>query len=203
MHFFPSAVLAVSALVSVASATNHSVTIGQDSKLTFEPNTLTGVQSGDFVSFKFVSKNHTVTQSTFAAPCIAKDGGVNSGYTPVAADATAFPEWTIQIDNASTPLWFFCEQGAHCKAGMVFAINPTADKSFATFLATATGAASNTTTTTNGTTTGTTGTGSTTTTSDNTTTSGTPAAGSGALTLSARTASSLLAGVGIAVALVL
>ncbi|KAF8194223.1 hypothetical protein BJ912DRAFT_959825 [Pholiota molesta] len=207
MHFFASLALAVSTLAALVSGTNHSVVVGQNNQLTFEPNTLTGVQAGDFVSFKFVSKNHTVTQSTFAAPCAVKDGGVNSGYIPVAANATAFPEWTIQIDNATSPLWFFCEQGAHCKAGMVFAINPTADKSFSAFLATAQGSTPNTSAT------GTTpaGTAATPVTTNGSSTdiisdpssTGSATTSSGVLHLSAQTAGSLLAAMGAAIALAL
>jgi plastocyanin len=38
------------------------------------------------------------------------------------------------------PIWVFCQQGSHCQAGMVFAINPGPGQ-FATFQATAMGAA--------------------------------------------------------------
>ncbi|KJA24107.1 hypothetical protein HYPSUDRAFT_53980 [Hypholoma sublateritium FD-334 SS-4] len=139
MHFISTIAVAAATFTTAVSAANFSVIVGQNAANVYEPNQLTGVQSGDFVSFQFVSKNHTVTQSTFAAPCVAKAGGVNSGYVPANATLGNTPEWTIQIDNASAPLWFFCEQGTHCELGMVFAINPTADKSFAAFLATAQG----------------------------------------------------------------
>lgn len=136
---FTSLVFAASTLVSVVSAVNHTVSVGQAGKNIFEPTSLTNVAVGDFVSFRFVEKNHTVTQSTFPEPCVAKAGGINSGFVPVPAGSTNFPEWTIQVDNATAPLWFYCAQGAHCKAGMVFAINPTPEKTFAAFLATAQG----------------------------------------------------------------
>ncbi|KDR82456.1 hypothetical protein GALMADRAFT_237783 [Galerina marginata CBS 339.88] len=139
MRFSTTLVAAVSAFASVASAANLTVTVGKDATNVFEPNVLTGVQAGDTISFKFVSKNHTLTQSTFATPCVAKPNGVNSGFIPVAAGATTFPTWTIQVDNVTAPLWFYCAQAQHCKGGMVFAINPTADKTFDTYLATAKG----------------------------------------------------------------
>ena len=40
------------------------------------------------------------------------------------------------------PVWFYCATGAHCKAGMVFAVNPTADQTFAAFQAAAKGESS-------------------------------------------------------------
>ncbi|KZT39687.1 hypothetical protein SISSUDRAFT_984497, partial [Sistotremastrum suecicum HHB10207 ss-3] len=97
---------------------------------------------GDTVSFEFVTKNHTVTQSTFAAPCSqlvnATTGavGINSGYQPVAANATVVPSWTFQVLDTN-PLWFFCLQGSHCQQGMVFSINATPNKTFEAFQAAA------------------------------------------------------------------
>jgi hypothetical protein len=32
------------------------------------------------IEFTFMSQNHTVTQSTFAAPCKKMEGGFNSGF---------------------------------------------------------------------------------------------------------------------------
>ncbi|KAH9480363.1 hypothetical protein JR316_0006961 [Psilocybe cubensis] len=139
MHFTTSFLASASLLATVASAAQFTVSVGPNNGLTYDPPSITGVKAGDQISFKFLSKNHTLTQSTFATPCVAKPDGVDSGYVPVAAGATSFPEWTIQIDNVTAPLWFYCAQGAHCKAGMVFAINPTAERTFETFLATAKG----------------------------------------------------------------
>jgi hypothetical protein len=51
-------------------------------------------------------------------------------------NATALPVWTINITDTTTPLWFYCAQtnpAPHCEKGMVFAVNPTADKTFAAF----------------------------------------------------------------------
>ena len=55
----------------------------------------------------------------------------------VGANATEFPTWNVTV-NDTTPLWFYCRQHApdgssHCGSGMVFAVNPTADKTFADF----------------------------------------------------------------------
>ncbi|KAJ3478670.1 hypothetical protein NLI96_g9600 [Meripilus lineatus] len=135
----------LAALLPVGAAlaqTNHVVKVGENAGLTFTPTEITAA-AGDSVSFQFLSKNHTVTQSTFASPCAnltQADGTVvDSGFQPVAANATSFMQWTFTINNASAPLWFYCRQANHCKAGMVFAINPTAEKSFAAFQAAAMG----------------------------------------------------------------
>ncbi|PPQ76541.1 hypothetical protein CVT26_013240 [Gymnopilus dilepis] len=125
------------ALVCVASATLFNVTVGKDDALTFDPSTLNDVQTGDIVTFTFASNNHSVTQSTFSKPCHRRIRGADSGFMPVDLDAIKLPQFTIHVDNTSAPLWFFCAQAGHCQAGMVFAINPTEDRSFDDFLATA------------------------------------------------------------------
>jgi len=56
---------------------------------------------------------------------------------PVAANATEFPQWSFTVKNATAPLWFYCRQVGHCNKGMVFAINPTAAKSFSLYQAAA------------------------------------------------------------------
>jgi plastocyanin len=130
MHFTLASV-ALASLVSAVSAANFTVTVGNNSQLVYEPNTV-NASVGDTISFVFYPKNHTVTQSTFAAPCEAMAGGVDSGYQPVSASATNVPSFTITV-NATTPLWFYCHQTGHCQEGMVFAVNPTANKSFDAF----------------------------------------------------------------------
>jgi hypothetical protein len=55
---------------------------------------------------------------------------------PVAADATSFPTFTIQV-NDTKPIWAFCRQTGHCGQGMVFAANAneSSSKNFEAFLA--------------------------------------------------------------------
>ncbi|KAJ7510132.1 hypothetical protein B0H11DRAFT_1701296, partial [Mycena galericulata] len=112
--------------------------------LAFSPTNITA-QVGDVVAFQFQGKNHSVTQSTFTDPCSIQTTpaqGISSGFQPVAANATELPEWSFTVNNASTPLWFFCAQTnpkSHCEAGMVFSVNanPDSAKSFAVYQAAA------------------------------------------------------------------
>lgn len=134
-----SATLAIVAAATSVSAANTQVEVGNGA-LAFNPNTVTA-NVGDTVTFVFYPKNHTVTQSTFPAPCQPMSGGVDSGFQPVAANATSVPSFSVTV-NATTPLWFFCHQTGHCESGMVFAINPTANKTFNEFQATANASAS-------------------------------------------------------------
>jgi hypothetical protein len=138
---FSTAAAVLSVAASVKAAT-FNVQVGANDSLVFNPTSLTGVNTGDIVNFQFVSKNHSVVQSTFAAPCTA--AGVTSGYQNVSdpTGASGFPTWSLTVENATAPLWFFCSQvtntSTHCKSGMVFAINPNAQKSFDAFQAAAT-----------------------------------------------------------------
>jgi len=129
-----SAALAAIAAATSASAANFQVQVGNGG-LTFTPNTV-NASVGDTVSFVFYPKNHTVTQSSFTAPCQPLSGGLDSSFQPVAANATSVPSFSVTV-NATTPLWFFCHQTGHCESGMVFAINPNANKTFDAFQATA------------------------------------------------------------------
>jgi len=134
MRFTVASTLAAIAAATSASAANVQVQVGNGG-LTFTPSSV-NASVGDTVSFVFYPKNHTVTQSSFAAPCQPLASGIDSGFLPVSANATTVPSFSLTV-NATTPLWFFCHQTGHCEQGMVFAINPTANKSFAAFQAAA------------------------------------------------------------------
>jgi len=108
-------------------STDHKVVVGGAS-LVFNPSNITA-QIGDTITFQFMQKNHTATQSSFATPCqplgqSSTSGltGFDSGFMPVAANATTFPTYTIQV-NSTTPIWVYCRQANHCPSGMVFAAN--------------------------------------------------------------------------------
>jgi hypothetical protein len=145
MHFSTAVFALASALV--ASAADIQVLVG-DSGLAFTPPSVTAA-SGDRINFEFRSKNHSVTQSTFANPCAlmtTPQTGVDSGFQAVAAGATAFPQWSITIDDPTTPLWFFCAQTVpinHCQSGMVFAVNAPPDKTFDAYQAKAKASSTN------------------------------------------------------------
>ncbi|KIM48076.1 hypothetical protein M413DRAFT_220408 [Hebeloma cylindrosporum] len=115
------------ALLPFVSAAIIDIQVGAAGKLTYSPEAI-GAQVGDQVVFHFLSKNHTVTQSSFADPCGKKDGGINSGFQPVPANTTGnFPTFTIEVKDTE-PIWIYCAQGvrtanSHCGSGMVFAIN--------------------------------------------------------------------------------
>lgn len=137
MRFSTGAALAflASALTTVLAET-FVVTVGKDASLLFEPTNV-AAKVGDVIAFQFMSKNHTVTQSTFDNPCAAKADGVDSGYQFIPQGTNVFPQWSITVNNDTAPLWFYCAQRPHCERGMVFAVNPTAERTFEKFHANA------------------------------------------------------------------
>jgi len=143
----------VPALLSAGVALGEVITVqvGANNSLTYNPPSVNATV-GDTIMFEFMAKNHTITQSTFADPCTLMTlangtTGVDSGFMPVSANATSFPTFSFTIQNASAPLWFYCKQTGHCAKGMVFAINPTAAKSFSAFQTAAEATGSNSTST--------------------------------------------------------
>jgi len=161
---------AAATLLSVASvqAAEHVVKVGANSELIFDPSEIDNAAVGDTIAFQFQGKNHSVTQSSFAAPCTPLAGGANSGFQPVANGSATLPQFSFNITNATTPVWFFCAQTtpiSHCGNGMVFALNPTAAKTFTAFQAAAnatlTGSSTNGTSSTGASATGATATGAT------------------------------------------
>jgi len=154
-----SVVAAALLYTGTANAVDHLIKVGANNGLVFDPTDITAA-AGDTVSFQFQGKNHSVTQSTFATPCVRQTTpttGVDSGFMAVASGAATLPQWSITVNNSTAPLWFFCAQTnpvSHCNQGMVFSVNAPATKTFAQFQAAAKagGGQSNTTTTTSGTT---------------------------------------------------
>ncbi|KAJ1309885.1 hypothetical protein OPQ81_006647 [Rhizoctonia solani] len=130
-------------VASVTAQTVHKVIVGGPGQLTYTPSCLWPAV-GDIVNFEFHEKNHTATQSSFAEPCkkLTDAAGVqnafDSGYHPVAAGTTSgFPVMSFNVTD-DKPKWFYCAQGNHCSAGMVFAINPPREgNTFEAFLANA------------------------------------------------------------------
>jgi plastocyanin len=128
-----------------ASAGGNTIEVivgGPNGNLTFTPSRVSAAPN-DIVKFTFHVKNHTVTQSSFSAPCMPLTSnttgtriGFNSGFMPVAANATDFPTYSITV-NDTTPIWAYCAQANHCGSGMVFAINSdeSSGRNFAAFQA--------------------------------------------------------------------
>jgi plastocyanin len=135
----PAASAASPTATSVPSSTDHRVVVG-GSTLTFNPPNITA-NAGDTITFEFHQKNHTVTASSFAAPCrdlfsTAGTPGFDSGFMAVADGATNFPTYVVQVNNTQ-PIWAFCRQANHCGQGMVFSANAveSGPKNFAAFQA--------------------------------------------------------------------
>lgn len=124
-----------------APGATHVVQVGPQDELLFTPQQVQAMP-GDVVQFEFHRLNHTVTESSLDDPCTRMEGGFDSGFghfnpSDAPGDFVAFDVRS----NASR--WFFCAQQdpyPHCRAGMVFALNPGADMN--TFLINAQGLAS-------------------------------------------------------------
>jgi len=134
---FSTVAATLAAVASASAQTTYNVVVGANLSVTYTPNVLTGVNVGDTVAFTFASKDHTVTQSSFGNPCsnLSSDPTkfLDSGFFPVAPNATELPQWSFNVTNTTAPLWFYCRQVGHCQKGMVFAINPNVNKTFAAF----------------------------------------------------------------------
>jgi plastocyanin len=66
-----------SAATMMTSGTNYDVSVGGSAGLVYSPEYIMA-NVGDTVTFHFGTKNHTLTQSTFAVPCGAMSGGTCS-----------------------------------------------------------------------------------------------------------------------------
>lgn len=127
---------------STPSGVDHKIIVGGPNILSYSPSNITA-QVGDTITFEFHQKNHTITASSFDAPCRALaltsstgQVGFDSGFNPVADGATDFPTYTIRV-NDTNPIWAYCRQGNHCGQGMVFSANAveSGPKNFAAFQA--------------------------------------------------------------------
>jgi plastocyanin len=112
------------AMPSKRAPVNHDVIVGGPGILRYNPPSIEA-NVGDTISFTFMQKNHTVTQSTLASPCSPLAGGFDSGFVPVPDSNTAgpFPKANFTVKDTN-PIWVYCRQSTHCQSGMVFAVNP-------------------------------------------------------------------------------
>ncbi|KAJ8118668.1 hypothetical protein OPT61_g400 [Boeremia exigua] len=110
------------------------VETGMAPVLGYRPESITA-NVGDVVEFQFMQKNHTATQSTFAEPCKAMEGGKDSGFMPN-PEGKAGVTWNMTVETTEA-IWMYCKQaqGEHCGKGMVFSINAKfeGDKTMAQF----------------------------------------------------------------------
>ncbi|KAF7791238.1 hypothetical protein EIP86_002252 [Pleurotus ostreatoroseus] len=106
---------------STLAATNSAqmiVQVAADQTFTFNPSDIQA-PVGTIVTFSFPGTlPHSVTQSSADAPCTPMQGGFDSGLVPNAGET-----YSINITDASTPIYFFCKFPTHCGLGMVGSIN--------------------------------------------------------------------------------
>ncbi|KAJ4986457.1 serine-threonine rich protein [Stagonosporopsis vannaccii] len=102
------------------------VATGMAPVLGYRPESITA-NVGDVVEFQFMQKNHTATQSTFAEPCKAMEGGKDSGFMPN-PEGKEGVTWNMTVETTEA-IWMYCKQaqGEHCGKGMVFSINAKLD----------------------------------------------------------------------------
>lgn len=135
MRFAIASTILVIAAATSASAADIQVTVGANGLLAYNPTNVTA-QPNDTITFTFSPSNHTVTQTNFSAPCLPLEGGIDSGFKPVSANATDVVSFTITVNDTNTT-WWSCRQTGHCQKGMVFAVNLAANETFEEFQANA------------------------------------------------------------------
>ncbi|KAJ7061330.1 Cupredoxin [Mycena amicta] len=129
------------ALIPSILAANHAVTVGANNALSFTPTTIVAAV-GDTVTFTVVSRNHSVTSTRFSgAVCPPPVGGVgpNAFDSGFLSDLDGSQPTFVYTVKDTVPHFGACMQaaGAHCRAGMTFAINPSTTQTYAQFLANA------------------------------------------------------------------
>ncbi|KAK4943393.1 hypothetical protein LTR10_017067 [Elasticomyces elasticus] len=133
----PSCPAGCQAISSMGSSTSSSSQLvvqvvsvsDSNGSLSYFPNNIEA-PVGSMVQFQFHVKNHTVSESSFAAPCekIASNltsvthPGLHSGFVPVSANGTFTPVYNVLI-NDTKPIWVYCGQTNHCQKGMAMVIN--------------------------------------------------------------------------------
>ncbi|KAF8212475.1 hypothetical protein K438DRAFT_2010693 [Mycena galopus ATCC 62051] len=122
-----------------SNATDINVNVSPNGQFMFDPAEIVAPVNAT-VTFWFPASPtaHSVTQSSFDAPCtfLAATSNNSAGFD---SGLTTAKQFTITITNASEPIWFHCKQFTHCGMGMVGSINaPTnGTNTFAAFQAAA------------------------------------------------------------------
>jgi len=130
----PSSSAAASAPSAPANTPGHiNIDVALNSALTFSEANITA-SNGTVVTYYFSDAGaHSVTQSSFSAPCtyLAANGSDGPGFDSGLQQAVQF---SINITNDQEPIWYHCKQVGHCGMGMVGAINaPATGNTFAAF----------------------------------------------------------------------
>jgi len=138
----PSSTGAAAAAVPSApasSSTQINVDVGAQGKFVFNPANITAAV-GTLVTFYFpASVPHSVTQSSFNAPCtyLAADASNSSSVAGFDSGLVTASTFTVNITD-NQPVWFHCKQVSHCGLGMVGSINaPATGNTFDQFQAAA------------------------------------------------------------------
>nr|GAT54333.1 predicted protein [Mycena chlorophos] len=126
------------ALTPVVLGANFVVQVGFNNQLAFNPATVVA-DIGDVITFVVVSRNHSSTTTNFDGDvCPPPAGGVgpngwDSGFLSDLDGSLPTFNYTV-VDTA--PHFAACMQaaGAHCHAGMTFALNPTTEQTYQQFL---------------------------------------------------------------------
>ncbi|KAF4580780.1 hypothetical protein EYR38_003067 [Pleurotus pulmonarius] len=140
---FTSIVAAALAVVPSALAADFAVNVGQDNTFAFNPTSITGAVAGDTITFTFLTRNRKLRDyDDFHHSMPTPDGGVPGGFDTGfhSATGTDQPQAVVTLASDSTQ-WVACRQagGAHCRLGMTFAVNPTAEQTYEQFLENARG----------------------------------------------------------------
>ncbi|KAK7023762.1 high-temperature-induced dauer-formation protein-domain-containing protein [Favolaschia claudopus] len=104
-------------------ATHVNVDVSPNGAFMFSPNQITAA-NGTTVTFWFPNQaiTHSVTQSSFDAPCsyLAATSNSSAGFD---SGLTTSKQFSITITDDTKPIWFHCKQFQHCGMGMVGSIN--------------------------------------------------------------------------------
>ena len=100
------------------------ITAGKNGGLAYTPPHV-DAKPGDKIHFAFISKNHTVTQSSFNEPCSHLEYGFDTGFEFIRT-SKKFITKSFFVPDTKDPLWFYCQQKVpflYYAKGMVFTIN--------------------------------------------------------------------------------
>ncbi|THH05578.1 hypothetical protein EW145_g4698 [Phellinidium pouzarii] len=117
------------------------INVAFNETFTFNPANVTA-PNGTIVTFFFPNAglDHSVTQSSFADPCTPLAANATSG-SPAGFDSgfQAGVQFSINITDDQTPIWFHCKMPLHCGMGMAGSINAptTGNNTFDAFMAAA------------------------------------------------------------------